>query len=137
MSTSATDPRPTDKPGRRVPPYLSHRLLCLLAETLSERGMEVHQHTHGDETIQLAVTNPHDPDRGGRAEIGYGGYLAWERWVEFNADADMAAVAEIILDLLTVKSSVMGRNHERVIDAHGRRPWAAGNRIIFGQGKGP
>jgi hypothetical protein len=49
----------------------------------------------------------------------------------------MAAVAEIILDLLTVKSSVMGRNHERVVDAHGRRPWAAENRIIFGQGKGP
>jgi hypothetical protein len=91
-----------------VPPYLSHRLLRLLAETLSERGMEVRQHTHGDETIQLAVTNPHDPDRGGRAEIGYGGYLIWERWVEFNTDADTVAAAEIILDLLTVTHSAIG-----------------------------
>jgi hypothetical protein len=83
--------------------------LCLLAEKLSERGMEVRRHSHGNETIELAVTNPRDPDRGGRAEIGYGGYLTWERWVEFNTDADIAAAAEIILGLLTVKSSSIGR----------------------------
>lgn len=108
MDTSSADSRPIGRPTQRVSPYLSHRLLRLLAERLSERGMEVRQYTHGDETIELAVTNPHDPDWGGRAEIGYGGYLVWERWIEFITDADMAAAAEIILGLLTAKSSAIG-----------------------------
>ena len=108
MDIGAADPRLIGRPTHPVPPYLSHRLLRLLAERLNERGMEVREHTHGDETIKLAVTNPHDPDRGGRAEIGYGGYLVWERWIEFTTDADMAAAAEIILGLLTAKSSAMG-----------------------------
>ncbi len=108
MSADATGPRPADKSGEQVPPPLSHRLLRLLAERLRERGTEVREHTHGDEIIELTVTNPRDPDRGGRVAIGYGGHLAWERSVEFKTDSDVIAVSGITLALLGVQPLAEG-----------------------------
>lgn len=45
------------------------------------------------------------PDRGGRATIGYDGYLVWERWLEFKTETDALVAADMILRLLTVNSS--------------------------------
>ena len=81
--------------------YLSHRLLRILAERLNARGMQTHEFRHGEEIVEIAATNPRDPDKGGRVVIGYEGYLVWECWTEFKTDSDAVIAADIIHVLLT------------------------------------
>ena len=81
--------------------YLSHRLLRLLAARLNARGMQAREFRHGAEVIEIAATNPRDPDKGGRVVIGYEGYLVWECWTEFKTARDAVTAADIICVLLT------------------------------------
>ena len=64
--------------------YLSHRLLRILVERLNARGMQTRVTRHGDEIVEIAATNPSDPDKGGRVVIGYEGYLVWEYWTDLR-----------------------------------------------------
>ncbi len=81
--------------------YLSHRLLRILAERLNARGMQTQVTRHGEEIVEIAATNPRDPDKGGRVVIGYEGYLVWECWTEFRSESDAIMAADIIHVLLT------------------------------------
>jgi hypothetical protein len=81
--------------------YLSHRLLRILAERLDTFGMQTRESRHGQEIVEITVTNPRDPDRGGRVVIGYEGYLIWECWTEFKSDSDAIAAADVVRALLT------------------------------------
>ncbi len=81
--------------------YLSHRLLRILEERLNARGMETRITRHGEEIVEIAATNPRDPDKGGRVVIGYEGYLVWERWTEFKSENEAITAADIIHVLLT------------------------------------
>jgi hypothetical protein len=81
--------------------YLPRRLLRILAARLNERGMQTREFRHGDEIIEIAATNPRDPDKGGRVVVGCEGYLVWECWTEFKTDSDAITAADIIHVLLT------------------------------------
>jgi hypothetical protein len=81
--------------------YLSHRLLRIVAARLNARGMQAREFRHGAEVIEIAVTNPRDPEKGGRVVIGYEGYLVWECWTEFKTEHDAVTAADVIYVLLT------------------------------------
>jgi hypothetical protein len=81
--------------------YLSHRLLRILAARLADRGMQAREFRHEDEVIEIAATNPRDPEKGGRVVIGYEGYLVWECWAEFKTERDAVTAADVIHVLLT------------------------------------
>jgi hypothetical protein len=81
--------------------YESHRLLRVLAERLNQHGMRTREYRHGHEVVEIAATNPHDPDKGGHVVIGFEGYLVWEYWTEFRTESDALAAADVIHVLLT------------------------------------
>ena len=81
--------------------YLSHRLLRILEERLNARGMQTRLTRHGEEIVEIAATNPRDPDKGGRVVIGYEGCLVWECWTEFKTENDAITAADVIHALLT------------------------------------
>ena len=80
--------------------HLPDVLLRRLAEHLAGQGMEIRECRHGDEIVEITVTNPRDPDRG-RVVMGYDGYLTWEHWSGFLIDSDVDRNADIIRVLLT------------------------------------
>jgi hypothetical protein len=81
--------------------YLSHRLLRILAERLDAYGMQTRESRHGEEIVEITVSNPRDPDKGGRVVIGYEGYLVWECWTKFKSDGDAITAADVVCALLT------------------------------------
>jgi hypothetical protein len=81
--------------------YRSHRLLRILAQRLNALGIETRESMYRKEIVEIAATNPRDPDKAGRVVIGYEGYLVWECWTEFKRDSDAIAAADIIQVLLT------------------------------------
>jgi hypothetical protein len=81
--------------------YESHRLLRTLAGRLNEHGMRTREYTHGHVVVEIAATNPRDPDKGGRVVIGFEGYLVWEYWTEFKTESEAVAAADVIHVLLT------------------------------------
>ena len=81
--------------------YESHRLLRILAERLNVHGMRTREYRHGQEVVEIAATNPGDPDKGGRVVIGFEGYVVWEYWAEFKTESDALAAADVIHVLLT------------------------------------
>lgn len=52
-------------------------LMAVIAQRLKAHGLEIREHYHGEELVEVAVTNPRDPDKG-RVCIGYDGRLSWE-----------------------------------------------------------
>jgi hypothetical protein len=65
----------------------SHRLLRILAERLNQHGMRTREYRHGREVVEIAATNPNDPDKGGHVVIGFEGYIVREYWTPFDRAA--------------------------------------------------
>jgi len=80
--------------------YLSDVLLRRLAGQLAAQGMEIRECLHGREIVEIAITNPRDPDRG-RVVMGHDGFFTWEHWSAFKIDSDVEVNADIIRSLLT------------------------------------
>jgi hypothetical protein len=92
--------------------YLSHRLLRVLSERLNAYGMQTRESRHGEEIVEIAATNPRDPDKGGRVVIGYEGYLVWECWTEFKSDSDAITAADVVYALLTQDLTAAARQSQ-------------------------
>jgi hypothetical protein len=95
----------------------SHRLLRILAERLNQHGMRPCEYKHGREIVEIAATNPNDPDKGGHVVIGFEGYIVWEYWTPFETESDALAAADVIHVLLT--EDLTARHAEVVGDEGG------------------
>lgn len=80
----------------RVGDYRPGALLETIARELTVRGLDIREHHHGAELVEIAVTNPGDLDRG-RATVGYDGCLTWE----YSGDIETRAGIEEVRDIIT------------------------------------
>jgi len=90
--------------------FESNRLLRILAGRLNVHGMRTREYRHGQEVVEIATSNPHNPDKGGHVVIGFEGYLVWEHWTEFKTESDALAAADVIHALLTEDLTALRRD---------------------------
>jgi hypothetical protein len=80
----------------RVDDYRPGALLETIARELTVRGLDIREHHHGAELVEIAITNPADLDRG-RVSVGYDGRLTWE----YSGDIETRAGLEEIRDIIS------------------------------------
>jgi hypothetical protein len=89
----------------RAGDYRSGALLETIARELAVRGLDIREHHHSAELVEIAVTNPGDLNRG-RVSVGYDGCLTWE----YSGDTETRAGIEEIRDIIAsvLKSDLRG-----------------------------
>ena len=82
----------------RAGDYRPGALLETIARELTVRGLDIREHHHGAELVEIVATNPGDPDRG-RVSVGYG-CLTWEYSGDVETRAGIEAIRDIIASVL-------------------------------------
>jgi hypothetical protein len=97
--------RPDGVPADR---YQRSKLLSIAAR-LSSRGFDIRQFFHGDELIELIVTNPEDPDKR-RVSVGYDGYVILEYTGQVKDERGADEVVNVIVRLLASGAAEPGQH---------------------------
>lgn len=82
--------------NNHVEMYRPGELLEIIAQELMSQGLDVREYRHGDELVEIAVTNQSDEDKG-RITVGYDGKVTWE----YSGDIEDRAGIEQIRDTIT------------------------------------
>ena len=88
-------------PGHGPPPRDDRpgALLDVMARELRAGGMEVREHQHGIEVVEIAVTNEQDQSKG-RVYVGYDGLVTWEYGGDIETRAGIEKIMRTIIRLL-------------------------------------
>jgi hypothetical protein len=102
---SACQPQGTGKvnhdAGRCQPDDLRHgAVLERIAQRLKARGLQIIEHSHGSELIEIAAVNPDHIDWG-RMTVGYDGFVTWEYRGDIETRSGFQEVKNIIAGILT------------------------------------
>ncbi len=79
--------------------------LAMIAHEIRACGLDVREHYHGNELVEVAVTNPRHPDKG-RVSVGCDGRIAWEYSGQIEDLVGIGEVIATIVGLLTADISV-------------------------------
>jgi hypothetical protein len=105
-STHPTNRSPVKTPARRevesagTETHKPGELLEIIAQELISNGLEVHEYRHGDELVEISVTNREDEDKG-RITVGYDGKVVWEYTGDVETRAGIEQIQDMIARLLT------------------------------------
>lgn len=83
-------------------------LLRAVARELRQRGLEVREYNHGDELVEIVVTNSADVGRG-RVTVGYDGGIEWEYLGDIETRPGADAIRDLVVRLLKADPPVSGK----------------------------